>query len=376
MNILLISGAAGGVGRHIIDLAAFLLIKRNHVTLIYSGERTDSYFIKRLQILESLGCKLERIDFQRKIGPIDFFVSLKIILYILKEPRFDIIHGHSSKGGLYARILWFFSRAKILYSPHAFFTMSPGNHKILHQLIRILECSMSYITFKIIVTSLKEMEHLSFLMIPKDKAKLIPNGSYRSPFKVKHKKYPLLDFPKKDIKLTIGFVGRFCYQKNLDLAIEIFEQCLLIENKIRLILVGSGDDELRIKKLVKQNGLSKKVIFLGDTSIDEVITLFDLLLVTSRYEGSPYLFQDAAKYGIPIVSTNVGGVEFFVKNKKSGYIFSSSAEAAKLILNLANSSDLIKNFSRESIKIAKYYSWERMGNEIIKLYKSSKEVTL
>ncbi len=373
MNILLISGAAGGVGRHITDLAAFLLIKRNHVTLIYSGERTDSYFIKRLQILESLGCKLERVDFQRKIGLIDFFVLLKIILYILKEPRFDIIHGHSSKGGLYARILWFFSRAKILYSPHAFFTMSPGNHKILHQLIKILECSMSYITFKIIVTSVKEMDHLSYLGIRKGKAQLIPNGSYGSPFKAIRKKSLYLDPPKKDVRLTIGFVGRFCYQKNLDLAIEIFDKCILVNNKIRLILVGSGEDELRIKRLVKTNGLNRKVIFFGDANVDEVMPLFDLLLVSSRYEGSPYLFQDAAKYGVPIISSDVGGVEFFVKTKKNGFVFSSSDEAAKLILSLANNSDLIESFSRESIRIAKYYSWERMGKETIKLYKSAKE---
>lgn len=372
MRILLIMGASGGVGRHVTDLAYYLLNKKHNVTLVYSGSRNDKFVTTRLNYLDSIGCDLLNLEFNRDIGFKDFFVLVALVKFVMKSESFDVIHGHSSKGGFYSRLLYFFSKAKIIYSPHAFYTMNHGNSKILHLAIRLLEFSMSYVTDKLIVTSLKEMEHLSYLWIKQNKAQLISNGSYNSPFDVNESSRINIDFLIAGSDFTIGFVGRFCYQKNLDLAIEIFCKCVSENPNLKLLMVGFGEDETRIKNLVCSLGLIEKVIFLGEMNCDDVLPLFDALLVTSRYEGSPYLFQDAVKYGIPIISTDVGGVEFFVKNNINGFVFDSQEEAVSSILNLVNDPVKLKRFSTESTKVAKYYSWSSMGNAVMKLYESSK----
>ena len=372
MKVLLIMGAAGGVGRHVTDLAYYLLKSGHVVTLIYSRTRTDSYINNRLSILELNGCEILDYKFNRRIGFKDLLVAMSIVRLTINSQAWDVIHGHSSKGGLYARVLYFCCKAKIIYSPHAFYTMNQGDNKFINFAIRLLEYLMSFLTYKIITTSKKEMEHLSYLWISENKASLISNGSYNSPFDVALKLPLHIDLKGHGGNFTIGFVGRFCYQKNLDLVIEIFSNCLLENRNLKLLMVGSGDDESRIKSLVTDMGLGDKVIFLGEVNCDDVMPLFDLLLVTSRYEGSPYLFQDAVKHGVPVISTDVGGVEFFVKNNKNGFVFDSPKNAVKSIIRLVESPDLLKKFSNESNKIAKYYSWSRMGNAVLKLYESSK----
>lgn len=370
MRILLIMGAAGGVGRHVTDLASYLLIEGHSVTLIYNSAACDPYIKARVNILDSSGCELVDIKFDRKIGFNDLLVTVKIANFIRHSKPFDIIHGHSSKGGIYARAQHLLSRANIIYSPHAFYTMSIGNNKILNTLIRCIEHALAYITDKIVVTSFAEMDHLNYLGVSQRKAILIPNGSFNSSFDAEgdHPKFMPLHVDSDEF--VIGFIGRFCYQKDPDLAIDIFNDCLRLNQNLNLYMVGSGEYEAGLRAKTKSLDIESNVFFIKDAVAEEILPLFDILLVTSRYEGSPYLFQDAVKMGVPIVSTPVGGTEFFVLDGVNGYIFNDSKEAINYILELAASKDALKRFSAEAMLVAKNFSWSRMGQETLNMYQS------
>jgi len=94
----------------------------------------------------------------------------------------------------------------------------------------------------------------------------------------------------------------------------------------------------------------------------------NLLLATSRYEGSPYLFQDACMASIPIISSNVGGVEFFVKNDYNGYVYENDEEAAYLINKCLMNSNFISKIPDRSINILKNFSLENMTGQTLKAY--------
>jgi glycosyltransferase involved in cell wall biosynthesis len=78
----------------------------------------------------------------------------------------------------------------------------------------------------------------------------------------------------------------------------------------RFVLIGDGALRPRIQALIHEKGLQDKVRLAGwRRDIPQAMGCFDLLLLTSRWEGLPRVMLEAASAGLPIVATKVGGVE-------------------------------------------------------------------
>ncbi len=354
-------GAEGGVGRHVTDLSYGLAKLGHNITIIHNKIR-DQVLEKNFSELDRLGVIRKEIVFERNIGVSDFFVSLKILFFVIFSKHFDVIHGHSSKGGVYARVAGFFSKAKIVYTPHAFFSMNTSLSKIKSQSIKYIEFILSLFSDLIILTSKSEWEHAESIKINESKLVLIPNGSYMSPFnKIKH-------LIKKNSKTNIGFVGRLSFQKDPLRAAKIFSLAYKNNNQLRFFILGNGEFLNSLNALIKKMNLSSKIKVIKQKNLNDFLSNIDLLLVTSRYEGSPYLFQDACMASIPILSTNVGGVEFFVKNGYNGYVYESDEEAANLINQCLSNSNFISNIPIRSINILKNFSLNNMTNQTLKAY--------
>ena len=199
-------GAEGGVGRHVTDLSYGLAKLGHNITIIHNKIR-DQVLEKNFSELDRLGVIRKEIVFERNIGISDFFVSLKILFFIIFSKHFDIIHGHSSKGGVYARMAGFISKAKIVYTPHAFFSMNTSLSTIKSKFVKYTEFFLSLCSDLIILTSKSEWEHAECLRINESKLALIPNGSYMSPFnKIKH-------LTKKNQEQILDLLGAFPFKK-------------------------------------------------------------------------------------------------------------------------------------------------------------------
>jgi glycosyltransferase involved in cell wall biosynthesis len=78
----------------------------------------------------------------------------------------------------------------------------------------------------------------------------------------------------------------------------------------RFVLIGDGAMRPRIEALIHEKGLQDKVRLAGwRRDVPRAMGSFDLLLLTSRWEGLPRVMLEAASAGLPIVATRVGGVE-------------------------------------------------------------------
>ena len=354
-------GAEGGVARHVADLSYGLGNLGHNITIIHN-KIIDQVLEKNLSELDRLGVIRKEIVFERNIGVSDFFVSLKILFFVIFSKHFDIIHGHSSKGGVYARVAGFFSKAKIVYTPHAFFSMNTSLSKIKSQFIKYIEFILSLFSDLIILTSKSEWEHAEYIKINESKLVLIPNGSYMSPFN-------RIDFSRKNnSKTNIGFVGRLSFQKDPLRAVKIFSLAYKNNKQLRFFILGDGEFLNSLNVLIKKMNLSSKIKVIKRKNLNDFLSNIDLLLATSRYEGSPYLFQDACMASIPILSTNVGGVEFFVKNGYNGYVYESDEEAANLINQCLSNSNFISKIPSRSINILNNFSLNNMTNQTLKVY--------
>ncbi|MDD6071196.1 MAG: glycosyltransferase family 1 protein [Clostridiales bacterium] len=99
--------------------------------------------------------------------------------------------------------------------------------------------------------------------------------------------------------IVIGHIGRFDTVKNHEFLISVFE--LLNKrnpSKYKLVLVGMGDLEKRIKRMAYEKNLEKQVIFLGRrNNTQELLQAMDLFVFPSLYEGVPLALIEAQASG-------------------------------------------------------------------------------
>jgi glycosyltransferase involved in cell wall biosynthesis len=111
-------------------------------------------------------------------------------------------------------------------------------------------------------------------------------------------KYPDSDF------FILG-IGRLVRQKRFDVLIESFSR--LVHSSARLVIIGSGPEEMRLKEKAHRYGVSDRVSFIPWTShLPVYLQQADLFVLSSAYEGWARVILEAMASGIPAVVTEVG----------------------------------------------------------------------
>jgi glycosyltransferase involved in cell wall biosynthesis len=111
----------------------------------------------------------------------------------------------------------------------------------------------------------------------------------------------------------IGGVMRFSHEKNLNLWISSAFLLVKMGIPVKFILIGDGPDRWKVQKKINDMNLSNIFELINpQINVYNSISKFDVLLLTSQYEGLPNVLIEAQLLGIPVVATNVGGtVETF-----------------------------------------------------------------
>lgn len=103
---------------------------------------------------------------------------------------------------------------------------------------------------------------------------------------------------------VIGHVGRFCYQKNHEFLINAFVELKLKDPTAKLLLVGKGELEEKIQRLVREKKLEESVIFYGvSNQVNELLQAMDLFVLPSRFEGLSVVLIEAQAAGLPCIVT-------------------------------------------------------------------------
>lgn len=146
---------------------------------------------------------------------------------------------------------------------------------------------------------------------------------------------------------NLGFIGRLSTEKNPFLAIDI-------ANKLNIKLLIAGDGPLRKDLFSRIN--NNNITFLGWQNPLEFYKKIDCLILTSEIEGVPNVILEALSSGIPIISTDVGGISEILEDTVS-FLFK------KEDLNI----DKIKKFIENSLN----YNYKN----VLKAKKYDKEIT-
>lgn len=104
---------------------------------------------------------------------------------------------------------------------------------------------------------------------------------------------------------VVGHVGRFTPQKNHEYLINVFKHIVDRDENARLILIGKGQLEEKVLSQIKEKGLEKNVLMLGNRNdVEELMQVFDVFVLPSLYEGLGIVLIEAQSAGVPCVTTD------------------------------------------------------------------------
>lgn len=317
-----IESAAAGSAGIMLTLAERGAMAGDEVTVIYSPLRASTEFMER-----AANAPIERlvpIKMRRPVCPHDLAAAM-MLRRMLGPARFDVVHSHSSKAGALARLAGIGGDAAQVYSPHGFVTMSG----VASPIYRPIERALSHLADAIVAVSEKERQHAVSLGIDAAKVHVVANGIPESLILTKP--------PRTNKGFTVGFVGRLCDQKNPLLALDAFALLHRMRPDSRLVMIGGGELEEVVARRVETLGLGASIELAGNSPALARYPTFDALLCSSSYEGMAVTFLEALANGVPIVSTDVGGVDELVLPGETGFIAANSADAlANTLMTLAS----------------------------------------
>lgn len=144
------------------------------------------------------------------------------------------------------------------------------------------------------------------------------------------------------------------------------------------MIIGEGPDREKVEEEIRKEGVEKKVSLLGfRPDVRECMQDFDIFLMSSKTEGLGTSVLDAMALGIPVVSTNAGGLPEIVKDEKNGMLCEvKDIEClSEALMQLLGDDDKRERLGRSGIETAKQRSREKMASSVLATYRSVLERT-
>lgn len=182
--------------------------------------------------------------------------------------------------------------------------------------------------------------------------------------------------------ITIGTVKSFAPQYGIDVLIKAFKILLQnfsqthpeIEKNLRLRLVGEGHQELELKALTKQLGISQRIDFVGRVDSSQVpieLEKLDIYVALSRQESFGVAIIEAGAAGRPVVVSDAGGLPEVVLDGQTGIVVpkENSQAAADAIRKLVLDRELRVQMGEAGKQhVVDTYDWSACINTMTNLY--------
>ncbi|MFC1700726.1 glycosyltransferase family 4 protein [Patescibacteria group bacterium] len=142
----------------------------------------------------------------------------------------------------------------------------------------------------------------------------------------------------------------------------------------KIIIIGSGKNEKKLKKLVKKLKLENKVIFQGQIKYGELpkyYALADVFVRPSLSEGLGNVFLEAMACGLPVIGTPVGGIPDFLEDRKTGLFckVNNPQSIAKKIEEILKDNKLRKNIVNNGLNLIKEkYTWNGIAKKMERVF--------
>jgi glycosyltransferase involved in cell wall biosynthesis len=175
--------------------------------------------------------------------------------------------------------------------------------------------------------------------------------------------------------LLFGTVARLVPQKSLDNMLLGF--CLykkISPNLSKIMIVGTGPLERKLKRLCFKLGISNDVIWAGfREDIPCIMNLFDVFILTSKYEGFGLVLLEAMAAAKPIIASSVSAIPEIVINDQTGLLCESdnASNIALMMSKMENSKYRNRLGDAGYSRLTNHFTVDSMAQQTIKFYKDA-----
>ncbi|MCW9705411.1 N-acetyl-alpha-D-glucosaminyl L-malate synthase BshA [Fodinibius salsisoli] len=204
---------------------------------------------------------------------------------------------------------------------------------------------------------------------------VIPNFIDLDRFKRSDKDHFRKAISPEDEKIIVH-VSNFREVKRVPDVVSVFDYILKHDVKAKLLLVGDGPDRNRAEQRCRDLGICGQVRFLGkQEQVEEVLSIADLFLIPSGSETFGLAALEAMGCGVPVISSNIGGLPEVNIHGETGYLcdLGDTEEMGKYAVELLSNPEKHKQISKQARHQAEKYELGDIVSRYEEYYESCRQ---
>jgi len=381
----------GGARKHVLDILRCLDRSRFQPHVACSTQRGFDA-PEAIRQFEHLGAKTTVVPMLRRPAPLADLRSLRALVRLIRAERFEIVHTHASKAGFLGRLAARRAGASaVVHTPHTF----PFERRdtALAPLYRLLERRAARWADRIVLVAPSQRATAEQLGVPEERLVVIENGVEpppESPQTLRARYRGELGLA--DQEPAFALIGRLTPQKDVQTFLRVAGEVLRLVPEAKGFVVGATDNPAYLRSLrprpspqawqrltedksaegllLWSDGLPLRVV--GHRSdAPSLAAAFDLVILTSLYEGLPYSLLEAMACGVSVVASNITGARDAIVEGETGFLVpvgdvGAFARAAAKVLTDRALRQRLGAAARE--RALGHFSLERFAERINALY--------
>ena len=297
------------------------------------------------------------------------------IASLLRANGIDILHTHGGVAGLFGR------RAArragtpvVVHTLHGIHYLHYRN-PLLKYLLVLDERRLARRTDAVIFVSEADFDRGErWRLVPRSKMRLIRNGAAPDPGAEPESERRREEL-RAALKLgppVVGAVSRLHRQKGVIPLLRAVPDILKMRPEAKIVLVGGGPLEGDVRRFAARAGLDRHVLILGERpDARDLLSLFDVFVLPSLWEGLPLVLIEAASLGKPIVASAIDGVREVLRDGETGLLVPPGKPrplAAAVVRLLEDPALAARLGAAARLEIPSRFTLEKMIGETQNLY--------
>lgn len=179
----------------------------------------------------------------------------------------------------------------------------------------------------------------------------------------------------------LAHVSNFRKVKRVEDVIRVFEKVHQVLPS-KLLMIGDGPERQNAEELCRNMSICSDIRFLGkQEQMDEILSITDLFVLPSQYESFGLSALEAMACGVPVISTNAGGLPEINVQGKTGFLsdVGDVDDMAKHAIHILSDDDRLQTFKEAALDHARTFEkkhiipvYEQLYNDVIAAYREKK----
>lgn len=360
----------GGIQTHVWNISAHIAQLGHDVSILTAGgfQLTPTQYTEEGRTVIKLPyLPLRHQPFLKTWGE-EFSFNISVNLWLLQHAKnYDIIHLQGRSGFMFPRerncVPVVTTLHGLVHLENALSFKAKNWDKKLHERWATRYEQNSLINSDVLIAVSNEMKDEIIAINPavKDKIQIIPNGVERPHF---------IEQGVTDANLLL-FVGRLETIKGIT---NLLKAIKIVDNRIKLVLIGEGTERANIEKYIRTEGLSERVILTGALQSKEVMKWVNrsyALILPSFHETQGIVLLEANTYSKPVLASNIAGIREVVTDGHNGLLFDPNnvQEMADKINTLFSNPQRAEQMGKNGKQVVEdKFLWTRIAQRTELLY--------